>query len=1576
MKVYFLEIAGSDLTYDPESNLWFSSVIDLYDNASYRNYSVYKSDYGFGPRQETWIGTTRLDTNNLLTWSEIEALNENFYTDSGRVDAGRYVDMSGRIDLISYNVSDGASFVKLTVYHGEVLDATPAFPPDWDHRGPAATSEEIALIDSSRYAVFAFDFGDVGPSVAFLSYIRVEIDRAVAAPLYRSTRGLLDHFPEWMALADVPEEGATPELATPTSLGGSFLNAIAGEWLDDLRRKLSYTSFQQHVTTADQSQMAWAWKSSKLPRYIRSISGDGIELARTANSEEFKAAVQDDACYIDFNNDNLYTTKKYSSLIIDGEVYNQEPHHIWNYFDEIGLFVDLPRLRLEDNAEYGVRILDVYRNRGGVGVDQLKLALRRELSLWKYFGWNGTEGATPAATPDSAFEGATPEILDIEDLEQLNDPNDPLRYFDPDGMPTTRFVEWVQELSTKYPTTWDRFHWGEAIWDVAGPDYSGYNVVPYRYDGSFLPDAQTQSGVGDGNDLFVFRPDVLTGPRQFDARLKVRGQQKVWRTEYPGVEFDLTVRGTGTRDVYDHPEITIPLSVEITTLGATPATVVASFQLTTKHDADVQDFLDASPSDPIASEDSWAIFDIFSEDETTSPELSFVDTATGTPYEPISVADIDSIRLVHGTWDGSTYIDLEIGDTFGAWFSTHPAEVLTYNSAVLEHILVPEVEEATPAATPILVNEVLGAQVVLSSKVLAAAVPTPWQSDEHMYSIRVNGVAPYLAPSPLELDMPLDYIVWDPHVTAAQLELEITSSDPTVGDFDATPSLLEPGGITRNENNEVIFIPIGSILLDGVASWVNSKITVADTTPSVVFSIDTSDPLVYPITFPVWEAFEADQATAVSGVVDENGPWRNGVPNSPGNTSFNFAVTEDLRRSDFGVPETEDYRITWIGVASSNSRVLTWLDTNTVEPAFPSDYLTYPENVVKEQFLEGPDYYYFEPFVIRARVKPGPDKQWSPQVHSGHFYDRNEEYYFYADRRIEDATPGSSEIVLSGLARQGAPIIVETIGATPKTLRQIAFFNEAATITELSLNNYQWVRGTGHALLYLAYHDVYAVSVEDEDGNDITSDTSSLTNEIATSVSTEYGKLYLVQYRVRDSFYADHDYMQSGELKTRLVFSEILAEDYQVNYEGSAYDPATPVDLALNPMYSIQNEAFIFISHNEYTLDSIRVSLSPGVILADGQDYMMVTIDSMDQYGNPKPNQTFQISTDFGTFPSAEITTDHDGFAVLILTSEDAATPGVLPVDGAGTIIISDGLATPGIYVEVPFRVDEPNFPQPSLQGVVKSEKIPADGFSQNIVFGKLLNAQRQPVVGEFVSWHRARSLYELFTTQPATVQIETTSSEGTFSIGPFTTAENEDAGYWFMKLEATVDGVDVGDVVAWYEYPSVQLGVENTDGIPQQALQMTVPIGTIPPYYDSPRFAATYDEQATPLPEQEPGVIWVPPSWYSLSSEDAYQIGDAIPPPPPPPALPAGITLEARWRAGSLSVNNNDPVSTWEDLTGNGNDLIAVVAPTFVLNDGAGRSAVQFSGTNYLDVATFSTAIPQPSAIYAIIAWEKRCLD
>lgn len=1673
MKVYFLEVKADDLTL-LDGSKYATGVIDVYSNNSYVNYSVTKSNYGFTPTRATWVGTTRLDTGNFLTWEEIEALDENFTTDSGEVLGGRFIDMSGRVDIISFNVSQESTSVRLTAYHSDV-DDDDFFEEEWDYKGPVSTSNEIALIGSERYVKLVFDFGEMAePSPLFLAYVRVEIDRTVMAPLYRSSRKMLDEFPEWMTLSELPEESATPEMATPTSIGGSFLNAVASEWLDDIRRELSYRDFQKYIDTVDLDQMAWAWRSSKLPQYILSIQGDGVELARTANQEEFRAAIDDDACYIDYESGNLYTTKLYGALLVNGEQYDQVAHQMWNYLDEIGLFVDLPRLHLESNGEYQVRVLDVYRNRGGVGVEQLKAALRRELSLWKYFDETGEEvdfaAATPAesATPDSDYPYALPEMFEMEDLEAMNDPSDPRRYFDPDGMPTYRFVELVERLSREYPTTWGRFSWGEAMWDQAGKDYAGYNVIPYRYDPD--PPNNPQSGIGDGNDLFVFRPDVITGPRTFNANLIARGRKKVWRTEYPAVEFDMRVRGVGMRNVYSHPIKTVAFTIEITTNEATPRTLFHSFTMAARSDVDIADFESATPSIPKGSPASFAVYEIFSEDNTTSPEIQFRDPVTNALYNETGIVDIEDIaeiRLVQGRWQAGDYIQVETQDHFEAWFSYDEIDVLTFDSGPIAFTVF---DDATPAATPDFdLIDMLGSSVVMRSLQLADPTPTQWASDPQLFSIKLNGVAPFLEPVPLEFDdYRLEYILWDEYVTDRFLEFQIESVDGAFEDDInmATPSSVSSvyGGITHDEENRVVFVPAELITIDGDASWIDGQLLLDSETESVTIAIASGPE--YPIIFPVWEMFEETSSIAIEGVVDENGPWRNGVPPSPGNTNYNLDILENVTRADFSIPDDEDYMVTWFGVEADNKRVLVWLESNTVKPAILTDYVQYPETAIEEQIIEGPGTYFYSPIIVRARIKPEPDPEWNPQIHSGYFYDGNEEYYFYAEKVVEET--GLDDVVLSAVARQGAPVIAQTNGATPTTLRQVAFFDEAATPHHLGIVNREWIKGTGHPVLYASYHDIYNITVEDADGNDITDDTEVFSNEISVTTETSRDAYYQVTYKVKNSFYVDNSHIEDGRLYTRVVFDAPPDDKYIITYEGSAYDPATPVDLPLNPMHSMRNEAFIFISHNEYTLDSIRVRLSSPVLLADGLDYIMVTIESLDENGNPKPNQLFNLSTDFGVLTYPSIETDHDGFGVFVLYSEDEmATPPATPTT-SGTLSI-----TGTVSLDIDFTIEEPTVPEPKLVGVVKAEKIQADGFSQNLVFGKLQDIDGTPIEGATVSWQKRRSLYELFTpddldrtflsldgengtyasfdtatsinedieieidvhplewgVNPQTLVAQyvsnfgqrswqlrtnetgglvwsespdgmeflngdiitalpvygrqkirvtrdsatglvqaftyqnnewvlegehqghegplhasdapisvgaisngvihqldgrvyalsvshngtnivtvdfgdtpwevgdeditrgdwtlfggakisqglsgtaTTSASGLFSVGPFTTAHSSEPGYWFMSLEADVNGTLVGDVVFWYEYPTAVLGVENVDSLPQLPVQMHTPVGTIPPYSTTVKHPTSYNEQADVPDEQDPDIQWLPPEWFAISAWHQYQLG------------------------------------------------------------------------------------------------------
>jgi len=83
-------------------------------------------------------------------------------------------------------------------------------------------------------------------------------------------------------------------------------------------------------------------------------------------------------------------------------------------------------------------------------------------------------------------------------------------------------------------------------------------------------------------------------------------------------------------------------------------------------------------------------------------------------------------------------------------------------------------------------------------------------------------------------------------------------------------------------------------------------------------------------------------------------------------------------------------------------------------------------------------------------------------------------------------------------------------------------------------------------------------------------------------------------------------------------------------------------------------------------------------------------------------------------------------------------------------------------------------------------------------------------------------------------------------------------------------------------------------------------------------------------------------------------------------PDIPASQDLHARYSAKSLSLSDGNPVSTWTDETGNGHDLTAGTAPTYVANGINGNPVVRFDGVDdYLNVA-FST-LSQPTHVFIV---------
>lgn len=1357
MKTYYLRFNSSDLanvSIDLDGNtVWTSGIIDLYNNTRYKNYSATKSLYGINSLGDnTWTGFRQINSTT---------------TDAGIIDNGRFVDYTGRIDLYSWSFTASSLYLDtvsptLTVYNTDNPSAI--FPSEWATKTNISITDPLFIVDAERYLrislAFPPDLNTAGLTVEVS--LQVDIEKPVMSPMYQSTRRMLDKYPEWMAIREYRNApSATPTLEVPQSVGGKFLNAISGEWIDEVLQQVNYSDLQRFLTTADSSQKTWAYRIVDVPGSLDSVVGDGVQLGRTADQKEFQeSSSTSNFFWWNRGSNSIYLNKHYTVLLVNGVDVSdrQASFHIWNWFDDIGFSVDLYRLPGEDNEIFRKRILDVYKNKPGVGTEAFKRALRREFNLWLYAD----------ATPNSDSTVGLPDILEIDDLR-----ND-LTYWDEDGYPGEKFLSLVSELAKNYPTTWGNFEWNKAYWDVGGIDplteKDNYGAIPRRLDATPPTDDFYEVGVGDINDLYVYKPDQYTGPRTFNAKFKLRGKQRISRLEYPAVDFDILFKGRGIKTIYRNPALTMWFTLTLNLGGA--GNYYTTFQMSGTSDIDAV-ILDTTTS-------HYTNFTWMTEHgDYTDPSIIWRKTTDNSVYggatpTQIATSIISSVTLTQGTWDvgttAFTNVDATNALNYYAWLARYPASVL---------------HGATSAQTIATFSTQPYKTDVVFKSVKTATVSDYWYSTPQSYHVTLNGSLP--DNSQQNFTLPIPTVVWDSGASSREYVVEIITSNGS-----------SRGGVYSVNNATPSFLPSAYIQLNGSGGWNVAGVqtfSISGVT-NLVFSTSGGP---FPIQASVWSFFEAAQTSAlVQGIVDENGPWREGQPQIYGSANYIFDQVT-LTRNDFGIPNTSDYVPSWLGVEIvGDTNVIAWIDVNTVKPAVYDDSnIQYPDNAVKESYLGG--IFTLDPVNLKVRLRPGINEQWNPKVNSGWFYQDHNEYYMFANKGAASLTGSTPSLVLPALARQGAPIIVTDSAATPVMFRRVAFMLDSGTPSideatpSMSLTFTQVVGGTDSTRLYAAYDNIYNVSIIDlNTGLPITPlSTTSASNIVNTNVQTKMEHQYKLTYRLRNSFYADNDYIYSDNTqRTKLVFDTTPgSKTFKVNYETSVFDPATPVDLALNPMFTSLDEGFIFIDDNTATLSSVEVRLSPGQIVADGLDYMLISLRSLDNYGNPKGFQTFTLTTTFGTLSATTITTDVDGFATCTLVSSlYAATP------------ISSGqikIVGQNINSTVQFGV-VPVLPKSyRLTAIPSVSEIPADGRSLIYVIGRLETADFTPVPFTNVHWRKARYLYDLFNMpyanfgatpkQTGAKGFVVTDSQGRFTIGPFQAATPMSPGYWLVAAEAGV---------------------------------------------------------------------------------------------------------------------------------------------------------------------------------------------
>jgi hypothetical protein len=1443
MKLYKLRFTESDFT-NKDGNTWRTDTLDLYTNDQYKNYTSTKSPLG-----TNFLGNGTYTGLNALSATTSEL---------GYVSDGRFVDTLSRIDILSYSatldrVATADTELSLSVYSSNEAGivpyfehATPESVGDWAIRSDVVPGQAVLIIDIEQHCFFEIKFESeaaIPTDADFELIVSVQIGAPPINGFFSSTRRALDRFPEWMEMREYDAEDIRDlEKATPTKIGSQFINAVSGEWLNDLRGKIGYSEFQKYIETVDLEQKAWVYKVIVLPSHIHSVTGDGIELTVAASIDEFYKSTADEDIYFLSNRSELFSNKLYATdqFLINEVVTPQEEYHVWNSLDDIGLTVDLYRLPSEDNDSFKKRVLDVYINKPGVTVEAFKLALRRELNLWKY----------SSATPDSFFEGATPEILELPDIEK-----DPV-FFNAEGIPTEEFYSLVDRLGTKYPMTWGLFDYGQAIWDSDGLYHKGFGYIPKQLDATPVDLELYQSGVGDKNDLLLLRPDFYSPEQDFDVTIAVRGRTESVSNVATEINLEAQVSGliSLTTATYDPPLSNF--SLEITHTNG--SIYYSNIQLTAAYFGGDPGTIELSSYSPLLATPNWpppAVDDMaksytewLNDQGKVNHTYVWRDKLDNSFFEPrIDQSEILEIKITPGTYihANDDYINPPDSDYYKLKFA-HAAGNLGYEGTANISVFSLDYEnqdnriEFEDWHFEVIDNNPLGYET--TPRVVNAIVN------------KDNVVAPTI--------VNISHIDWPEDNTGGLMEVKIKiilaghNKDGDIGAFTSSGLFIDKSDISVNGNSS--WDVDGEILL---------TIT-PDPEPGEVIELtfQCSTSTGYPEPVSTWESFK--KTHVVTGQkANEHGVYRDGRAPNLGSGSAelgNFTFTD----ADFGLDATQV--ITWIGVDSvSNPHISSWLNVNRV---IERDYLTISNSNSFVERYNGD----FSPVPILAKLKGTLNPKWKPYLHSGFFYEDKEDYFMYAAPQSHDIT--GAQLPYEIESYQGAPVLV--FDSNGDQIRQVVSFDQ---VTPGANQFVEQKSGTDTTSLYSTYKNISSISVKNLTTDSAISLTSnfSVTNEIGLSATGDSDHVFELTYNIDKAFYLTSVEDDFSNKKLLHILDASDGDTFKVYVESEKFNPATPIDLPLNPLYSTLNEGFVFLDSQERALDRLELSISPSKILNDNKDYCLVSVFGYDDIGNPKPNMVVTI-TDSGGVETSESSVTLDQFGYANFYAQSVLDTTALSATVTGTSGAVSGFAS--MKVE-PVVVDKP-----SLSLVVDSEQILSDGDSGMTIFGIIKDENNTPIANAVVLWKKGRGIKECFDVASSTSLAEPgqsnisgkvlSDSKGRFSIGPF--ISQTEPGYWFVSAETGSiepnDDADEfplsGDVTYWYEYLDLTNILDPVTLLPFASVQSATPSYVYEDMLATPAFPVNFDEEN--YEDEATGATpnWLPPTWYPINKYSQYQLG------------------------------------------------------------------------------------------------------
>lgn len=1052
------------------NNVWISQPINLYGNDQYNNYSYIRSRYGLnliGDR--TYVGTELTSPSYGDENSTPIFENAVYKTEIGEVvldpatpNLLRFIDTSSRIDVLSFKyvftnlIGSVTPRVALTIFESD------------SENGPwlkSSISGDTGIIFIKNAKPFVrllaeiigdeIDYNQIG----LVFYLEIGIHDLTQKVLSDSARNILKRFPSWTYLFEDSLPAATPSLSIPQSTGGKFLNSLVQENLDNFSLDVEIHDINSFISSANENILDWIYISYNVPPNINIIRGDSVDLARVGSLSDLLSGNKSD--YSFFYNPidrQILTLRKFENLVINFTIFEQESVNIFNDFDEFGARVGLPRLYLENNSNYKKRILDVTQNLPGISLEAFKRTTRRELDLWRVYG----------ATPDSNYLGATPEVLEISDIE-----NDPL-YFDSKGIALSKFKTLVSDLNRRYPSNLGYAKWGEAIWDYAGLKGEGISRLAAVYDQSTPLGDFFQPGVGDFDDAALVYKPLEASTISFNGLVEISGFKEISETEiYPPVVIDYAAYFKYTRLVSDTSannvrtglvyEIAMPAHGSYTT----PSTFYANLNYTNNNNFYVtNNYLSNSPSSP-----EFKTIQIFNQDGYTSPELVFRNKVYGEPYSnssnrSINIHDAASVNMVFSkTWSHSTqeYSNITV-DNYKAKF-TYPYSELANNPSPGSLLNL-----ASPNLTP------SNSGIKIGSNLYNTTTQT-YNSRIYSNSVAINNINDISVSGKSDGIIYIsdiknsDIIPSDGTPTFIYIDAKVQNDLTLFGDDFVTEKI---GGKSRNPYDDITYLvpsdaninlakyDIGNTLIDSPEYFEHATINYNSAVHHVnIYSLDDE---YYPFIKINYEYFKAQTTpNIIYGFIDENGNvYKNEEEyNNTYVMGDRYLDSISLNRDSFSLTGTPNYIVDYINFSSTPSSVDIYVQNE-------DDLIERLNNAFRGSFTTTENIY-AENDEVRS-------SQYAMGINTGNIYfDDNNEEYIYSIPKTETFNGQFFEIELEDTPRKGAPIIVKVDNNDWRNI----VFEDSATPGELSFYNTEVVQGASDDNLYLSYKNLSNASVVD-----------------------------------------------------------------------------------------------------------------------------------------------------------------------------------------------------------------------------------------------------------------------------------------------------------------------------------------------------------------------------------------------------------------------------------------------------------------------------------------------------------------